>query len=278
MVEYSYDAWGNHNSYGSSNGDLAHVNPIRYRGYYYDVDIGLYYLNSRYYNPQWRRFISPDSTEYIDPETPNGLNLYCYCNNDPINYADPSGHSIILTAALTLMGIGITVGIGYATYTDYQDDSSINGSVGWQTYVGSAMIGGAIGFGLGYFGPAIASLLGSSFSFALPTLGTLNTGGALALSGSVTLTGAQIAGGALVAGLGIMTYTVGKSGGYIVKKYPNDHDPSHVHIYGDDIPDKAHGIRIGSDGKPLPGQGKLPPGAKKAIKKLLEQILKALSQ
>ena len=195
-----------------------------------------------------------------------------------MNYADPSGHSIILTAALTLMGIGITAGIGYAAYTDYQDDSSINGSVGWQTYVGSAMIGGAIGFGVGYFGPAIASLLGNSFSFALPTLGTLNAGGTLALSGSVTITGAQIAGGALVAGLGIMAFNVGKSGGYIIKKYPNDHDPSHVHIYGDDIPDKTHGIRIGSDGKPLPGEGKLPPGAKKAIKKLLEQILKALSR
>ena len=44
----------------------------------------LYYLNARYYNPAWRRFISPDDTAYLDPETPNGLNLYCYCNNDPV--------------------------------------------------------------------------------------------------------------------------------------------------------------------------------------------------
>jgi len=53
----------------------------------------LYYCNARYYSPKWRRFISPDDTAYLDPESPNGLNLYCYCNNDPVNYADPSGHN-----------------------------------------------------------------------------------------------------------------------------------------------------------------------------------------
>ena len=91
-VEYAYDAYGNCSIvYGSSH-DLARRNPIRYRGYYYDRETNLYYLNARYYNPEWRRFISPDDTAYIAPDTPNGLNLYCYCNNDPVNYVDPSGH------------------------------------------------------------------------------------------------------------------------------------------------------------------------------------------
>ena len=66
-------------------------NEIAGRGYYSDDETGLYYLNARYYNPQWRRFISPDDTVYLDPETVNGLNLYCYCNNDPVNHVDPSG-------------------------------------------------------------------------------------------------------------------------------------------------------------------------------------------
>ena len=57
-------------------------NPFRYRGYYYDEDTGLYYLNARYYSPVWRRFISPDDTAYLDPESVNGLNLYAYCNKD----------------------------------------------------------------------------------------------------------------------------------------------------------------------------------------------------
>ena len=71
---------------------LAKANPIRYRGYYFDQDTGLYYLNARYYSPELRRFISPDDTAYLDPKNANGLNLYAYCYNDPVNYADPSGH------------------------------------------------------------------------------------------------------------------------------------------------------------------------------------------
>lgn len=208
---YAYDAWGNCTITLNTNG-IAAKNPIRYRGYYYDEVSGLYYLNARYYSPEWRRFISPDDTAYLELGTPNGINLYVYCNNDPVNYADPSGHSFILTTALILMGAGATIGLGYAAYTDYSDDYDINGSVGWQTYVGSAIIGGAIGFGIGYFGPSIASFLGSSFSFTLPSFGALNMGGALALVGgtTITITGAQIAGGAIAAtGIGIMLFSKG---------------------------------------------------------------------
>ena len=105
-AEYAYDAWGNCTVTNSTLYDLAYNNPIRYRGYYYDRETGLYYLNARYYNSQWRRFISPDSTEYIDPENPNGLNLYAYCYNDPVNYADPSGHAPKWWESI-LIGIGI---------------------------------------------------------------------------------------------------------------------------------------------------------------------------
>ena len=108
VVKYSYDAYGNCTCYYSTNDDLEENNPIRYRSYYYDEDTGLYYLNARYYNPQWRRFISPDDTSYLDPETPNGLNLYAYCNNDPVNYSDPSGHSI--AGAFIFLGIMALVG------------------------------------------------------------------------------------------------------------------------------------------------------------------------
>ena len=92
-VGYLYDAYGNCTiSSETTDQVLARINPIRYRGYYYDVETGLFYCNSRYYNPEWGRWISPDDIEYLDPKSVNGLNLYCYCKNNPIMYADPSGH------------------------------------------------------------------------------------------------------------------------------------------------------------------------------------------
>ena len=90
-AEYIYDAWGNCkvvDSKGNEITDTKHIgniNLFRYHGYYYDVETGLYFLSSRYYNPLWGRFISPDSLDYLDPESPNGFNLYAYCGNDPIS-------------------------------------------------------------------------------------------------------------------------------------------------------------------------------------------------
>ena len=204
VVGYTYDAWGNC-TIDSSTTDytLAHDNPIRYRGYYYDEDTGLYYLNSRYYNPEWRRFISPDDTAYLDAETPNGLNLYCYCNNDPINYADPSGHSVI-AAILIGLGIGVAAGLGYAAYTDYQDNYNIDGSIGWQRYLGYSIIGGAIGagigFGIGYFLPIIIA----SVNTGTAALTAYGAGKALALAGGGTSSIAISSEALALVGIGIL--------------------------------------------------------------------------
>ena len=71
---------------------IGNINPIRYRSYYYDVETGWYYLQSRYYDPETCRFISQDDISYLDPETIGGTNLYAYCNNNPVMYCDPTGH------------------------------------------------------------------------------------------------------------------------------------------------------------------------------------------
>ena len=117
---YAYDAWGNCTITLNTNG-VAIRNPIRYRGYYYDQDTGLYFLNARYYSPAWRRFISPDDTGYLDPESINGLNLYTYCNNDPVNYCDPSGHfwDWVFDAVFIAWGIFDIVNGGYKDWKNW---------------------------------------------------------------------------------------------------------------------------------------------------------------
>ena len=163
-VRYIYDAWGNC-TIGSGTVDqtLAKNNPIRYRGYYYDTDIGLYYLNARYYSPELRRFISPDDTAYLDPKNANGLNLYVYCYNDPVNYADPSGHlAFWLAAGLVIGAIGL---IGGGIYTGIK--SSQAGNTGWDLVSDiafGAAIGGIVGFVTGALvGAGVSGLLTGSF-------------------------------------------------------------------------------------------------------------------
>ena len=148
QCKYNYDAWGNHRVgnarneliYDSATGVIAagyenHIailNPIRYRGYYYDTETGLYYLQSRYYDATLCRFLNRDNVNYLEPESIHGLNLYTYCNNNPIMFADPSGHEpkwwnpfswfdnvsntlkIIIGAAALAVAIFLTVATGGA--------------------------------------------------------------------------------------------------------------------------------------------------------------------
>ena len=119
VAEYKYDAWGH--SYGMSyypeSKYIADANPFRYRGYYYDTETGFYYLNSRYYDPQIKRFISADSIGYLGANGDlNSYNLYAYCSNNPVMYVDPNGESailagiiltvVIIAAAVFLSGCG----------------------------------------------------------------------------------------------------------------------------------------------------------------------------
>ena len=71
-------------------------------------------MSSRYYNPEWCRWISPYDIEYLDPESVNGLNLYAYCGNDPVNNVDSNGH-IAISAALFIGSIIVGAAIGART-------------------------------------------------------------------------------------------------------------------------------------------------------------------
>ena len=119
VVRYRYDAWGNHvvlNPDGSENESdtfIGNINPFRYRGYYYDVETGLYYLKTRYYDPETGRFITIDDVSYLAPDTINGLNLYAYCGNNPVMNVDPEGTFVI--SLITGLIVSFVIGFGVST-------------------------------------------------------------------------------------------------------------------------------------------------------------------
>lgn len=212
VVKYTYDAWGNYaaealdyydgkvqfrnvDSDKAFNADyakykqLANINPFRYRGYYYDTETELYFLKTRYYDPEVGRFISPDSIEYLDPETINGLNLYAYCNNNPVSNVDPNGNkwwhwflgvvavvalaavvvaSAVLTGGTSLVAIGIGFAIGSAASVVTQGISNvINGNNFFQniniaTVLISGLAGAAFATGLGGLAGALGIGVASS--------------------------------------------------------------------------------------------------------------------
>ncbi len=120
IARYQYTAYGETRVFNGSGVDITNdstqinhigrINPFRYRGYYYDEESGMYYCNARYYVPEWCRWLSKDESEYLNPNTIDGLNLYAYCLNNPIMYRDENG--TFWTALLALFAIGI---IGAAT-------------------------------------------------------------------------------------------------------------------------------------------------------------------
>lgn len=123
IATYEYDSFGNILGIKDASGNeitseshIAIINPFRYRSYYYDSENNLYYLNSRYYNPQWGRFINADN--YIS--TGNGIlgyNMYAYCNNNYINYVDTSGN---------LLGLALLFGAVAAAAMIYTNNKKQN--------------------------------------------------------------------------------------------------------------------------------------------------------
>ena len=87
QAEYVYSPWG---EIISAEGDLAEINPLRYRGYYYDSETGFYYLQSRYYDPENHRFINADSYASTGQGF-LGVNMFAYCNNLPVILHDSNG-------------------------------------------------------------------------------------------------------------------------------------------------------------------------------------------
>ena len=157
--------------------------PFRYRGYFYDDSLGLYYLMSRYYDPETGRFISPDAIEYLDPSTIGGLNLYSYCNNNPVMYVDPSGTLFISFMIAALIGA-----ITSASFSVFEQFLT-TGNISW-AQVGIAALFGAAAGGLAFTG--LGGVIGQ-FSMQ-GSLSVLETIAASAANGELNdLTAEQLA-------------------------------------------------------------------------------------
>lgn len=165
-AHYYYDAWG---KILASTGELAELNPLRYRGYVYDQETGFYYLQSRYYDPAIGRFINADSM--VNVRSALSSNLFAYCLNNPSSMSDDTGNLpfFAITAA-----IGAAVGAVFGGVVAARSGSNIIAGIG--------------------LGAAAGALIGTGAGIAA----------GVALAGSITAsTGAVMAGGsALAAAIG----------------------------------------------------------------------------
>ena len=126
VATYEYDAWGN---IVSSSGRLAEINPLRYRGYYYDSETGFYYLQSRYYDPQNRRFINADCYTCTNNSNEIACNMFTYCYNNPIIYHDSCGTEPVET--IDIYGNGSA----YCYVYEYSYSGNMSGILGTSSNV-----------------------------------------------------------------------------------------------------------------------------------------------
>lgn len=159
LVKYEYNSWGkllNLTDY-SSNG-LGRKNPFRFKGYYYDEELGMYYLNSRYYDPEVGRFISPDTTDILEVQDDlYDKNLYAYCDNNSVMRIDSSG-AVWHLAVGAVVGVATQfvadVGIGLATGSSFGEVIS---SLSLVDYAAAAIGGAIAASGIGFAGAVVAN-------------------------------------------------------------------------------------------------------------------------
>ena len=168
----------------------------------------MYFLQTRYYDPEIGRFLNRDSVNYADPGTINGLNLYTYCLNNPVEYVDPTGHSVI-GILLALAGILVGGAINGFIAADNRPEGEsywgaftggfIDGAIGTIGVAAGLALGGVTGFivtaGISYFGGFIGSVVSQEVSYGNIDLGiAFAQGGVSLLSNSISYMGLVNAG------------------------------------------------------------------------------------
>ena len=162
VTRYYMDAYG-YNMIISGNTSI--YNPFRYKGYYWDSDIEMYWCKSRFYVPYWRRWLNADTIEYLDVNNVGCVNLFAYCNNNPVMYSDGDGHmpqwlEWIIGGGLVVGAVALTIataGLGGAIAT------GLGGSFA-ASVAGGAIAGGIIGAASGALINAGTQVINNGFS------------------------------------------------------------------------------------------------------------------
>ena len=225
VVAYTYGPWGE--SWGVSGtlaSTLGAANPLRYRGYVYDTETGLYYLNSRYYNPTWGRFINADSEVAGIGGDTQGYNLFAYCQNNPVNMSDHDGNwpkwATKLVAAVAIVAVvAVVAAVTVAT--------AGAGTVAAVVAVGAAKgaaIGMVSGAAIGAATEAVRHRM-STGSWKGAGTAALNGMGDGALSGSATgtITGAASSAAKVLQAAKVWDSGTFKSGYQSMKYHYNKH-------------------------------------------------------
>ena len=209
----------------------AMYNPFRYRGYYYDTETGLYYLNSRYYDPDTGRFINADG--YLNANGDLiGFNMYAYCSNNPIMYTDPSGESISILAVFAGIAIGTLIGAiaggvtAEVTGGDFWAGAAGGALSGFISTVetafaittggfGGLVIAGVAGFGAGFGGSVVQQGLTAGFD-NIDLSSALVSGGISAVTNIMCF---GVSNFAMRESAGIFDNVIDKSGGKFFKRF-----------------------------------------------------------
>lgn len=165
IASYAYDPWGKVTSVTGSNTAIGELNPFRYRGYYYDSDIQLYYLQSRYYDPEIGRFINSDDVSYIGITTSElSYNPFAYCVNNPTNKVDSTG--TLSTFVIVCIIGGALIGGGIGGYVAWKNCKLKKNKELW--VLGGILMGAVAGAAIG----AVVGMVGETVIAKLTAIGS----------------------------------------------------------------------------------------------------------
>ena len=213
IVSYIYDSWGKLvSTSGTMKDSVGEKNPYRYRGYRYDTETGLYYLQSRYYNPEWGRFINSDDVGVVTASLGDltDKNLFAYCDNNPVMRVDDEGYFWHIAGGAA---IGAAFSVVNKVITNVVERKKLSDGIGIALVTG-AVSGGLAATGFGLVGQIAGN---AAISAGSATYGQYSSGNGFDV-GAIAREGVVGGIGGLIGGKGVGTKALKNLGKQTVKR------------------------------------------------------------